>query len=69
MMSALQAGLVLADVGQGRIQGGWGYIWSSYGIAWGSLALYALSLWLRRPGKAENDPLNNSMNDSQGRAP
>lgn len=65
MMSALQAGLVLADVGQGRIQGGWGYIWSSYGIAWASLALYALSLWLRRPGKAEND----SMNDSQGSAP
>ena len=67
MMSAMQAGLVLAEVGQGRIQGGWGYIWSSYAIAWGSLALYALSLWLRRPGKAES--LNDSLNDSQGGAP
>ena len=55
MMPALDVGLVLAQVGQGRIQGGWGYIWSSYAIAWGSLGLYALSLWLRRPGKAVNE--------------
>jgi hypothetical protein len=46
---------LLAQVGVGRIQGGWGYIWSSYAIAWGSLALYGLSLWLRRPGKAVTD--------------
>ncbi|ATB34268.1 hypothetical protein [Melittangium boletus] len=46
---------VLAQVGEGRIKGGWGYIWSSYAIAWGSLALYGLSLWMRRPGKAEHD--------------
>ncbi|HEX8537636.1 hypothetical protein [Cystobacter fuscus] len=51
----MHTGLVLAEVGVGRIQGGWGYIWSSYAIAWGSLALYALSLWLRRPGKAVNE--------------
>jgi hypothetical protein len=37
------------EVGSGRIQGGWGYVWASYGIAWGSIALYSLSLWLRRP--------------------
>jgi hypothetical protein len=55
MMSAMHTGLVLAEVGVGRIQGGWGYIWSSYTIAWASLALYALSLWLRRPGKAANE--------------
>ena len=47
--------VLLAQVGAGRIQGGWGYIWSSYAIAWGSLALYGLSLWLRRPGKAVTD--------------
>lgn len=45
---------VLAQVGAGRIQGGWEYILSAYGIAWVSISLYALSLWLRRPGKAVN---------------
>ncbi|MDY7230732.1 hypothetical protein [Hyalangium rubrum] len=53
-MNALASLGVLAqvaagEVGSGRIQGGWGYVWVSYGIAWGSLALYSLSLWLRRP--------------------
>jgi hypothetical protein len=47
---------VLAQVGEGRIRGGWGYIWSSYGIAWGSLALYGLSLWLRRPTPPSPSP-------------
>lgn len=37
------------QVGAGRIQGGWGYVWVSYAITWGSLALYSLSLWWRRP--------------------
>jgi len=35
-------------VGAGRIQGGWGYVWASYGITWGAFAVYSLSLWLRR---------------------
>jgi hypothetical protein len=53
-MSALTTLAVLAqaaagEVGSGRIQGGWGYVWVSYGITWGALALYALSLWVRRP--------------------
>jgi len=46
-VSALQ--LVLAAVGEGRIQGGWEYVWASYAIAWGGLALYAVSLWARWP--------------------
>ena len=46
---------VLAQVGSGRIQGGWEYILAAYGIAWMSLSLYALSLWLRRPGKAAHE--------------
>jgi hypothetical protein len=33
----------------GRIQGGWGYVWTAYGVTWTALALYTLSLWLRRP--------------------
>lgn len=37
------------QAGAGRIQGGWGYVWASYAITWGSLALYSLSLWWRRP--------------------
>ncbi|RJS16346.1 hypothetical protein DRW03_30880 [Corallococcus sp. H22C18031201] len=53
-MTSLSTLLVLAQaaanpVGTGRIQGGWGYVWASYGITWAALALYALSLWMRRP--------------------
>jgi hypothetical protein len=40
---------LLAQVGVGRIQGGWEYIWASYAVAYAALSLYALSLWLRRP--------------------
>lgn len=36
-----------ARVGAGRIQGGWGYVWTSYAITWVSLSLYGASLWLR----------------------
>lgn len=39
-------------VGVGRIQGGWEFIWASYAVAYGSMVLYALSLWWRRPGRA-----------------
>jgi hypothetical protein len=35
----------------GRIQGGWDYVWTAYGIVWTALVLYSLSLWLRRPRK------------------
>ena len=35
----------------GRIVGGWEYIWAAYGVAWGGLSLYGLSLWMRRPRK------------------
>ena len=47
--------MLLAQVGAGRIQGGWEYVWTSYGIAWSALALYSLSLWLRRPKQASPD--------------
>lgn len=55
-MHALASSLVLlvqsateggARVGAGRIQGGWGYVWTSYGITWAALVLYGLILWLR----------------------
>jgi len=46
---AVLAQAAAGEVGSGRIQGGWSYVWASYGIAWGSIALYSLSLWLRRP--------------------
>jgi hypothetical protein len=46
-MSALHT--VVAAVGEGRIQGGWEYVKAAYGICWTGLALYALSLWVRRP--------------------
>jgi len=41
--------LVLAAVGEGRIRGGWGYVWTAYGIVWTGLSLYTLSLWARWP--------------------
>ena len=34
----------------GRIQGGWGYVYACYALAVGGSLLYALSLYLRRPG-------------------
>ncbi len=37
------------QVGSGRIQGGWGYVWACYGLTVATLMLYALSLWVRRP--------------------
>ena len=40
-------------VGSGRIQGGWGYVWASYGLTWGGVVLYALTLWLRRKAASE----------------
>jgi hypothetical protein len=46
---AEQAQQAAGQVGAGRIQGGWRYVWTSYAITWGSLALYSLSLWWRRP--------------------
>jgi uncharacterized membrane protein YedE/YeeE len=54
-MTSLTSGLLLAQVGAGRIQGGWEYVWTAYGIAYGVLALYSLSLWLRRPKQAAAD--------------
>jgi hypothetical protein len=47
MMNALR--FVLAAVGEGRIQGGWEYVKAAYAICWTGLALYAVSLWARRP--------------------
>jgi hypothetical protein len=60
-MSALTTLVVLGqvaagEVGSGRIQGGWGYVWVSYGITWGALVLYSLSLWLRRPKNSSVGP-------------
>ena len=34
-----------------RIQGGWNFVWTAYGLTWTALSLYALSLWLRRSRK------------------
>ncbi|MFY0522087.1 hypothetical protein ACN28I_02385 [Archangium gephyra] len=55
MSTALYMSTLLAQVGSGRIQGGWEFVWAAYIIAWASLSLYALSLWLRRPGQAPHD--------------
>jgi hypothetical protein len=33
----------------GVIQGGWEFIYAAYGVAYGGLLLYGVSLWWRRP--------------------
>jgi hypothetical protein len=44
-----QAADAASRVGVGRIVGGWDFVGAAYGVTWGGLALYALSLWVRRP--------------------
>jgi heme exporter protein D len=46
----MNAPLLLAAE-MGRIQGGWGFVWTAYGLTWASVVAYALSLWLRHPRK------------------
>jgi hypothetical protein len=41
--------LIAAEVG--RIQGGWGFVWTAYGLTWGAFTLYGVSLWARRRTK------------------
>ena len=51
MIAALFVPLVLASEykpGEGLIVGGWEYVWAAWGITWLALALYGLSLWMRR---------------------
>ena len=30
------------------IEGGWEYVWTSYGITWAAFVLYGVYLWSRR---------------------
>jgi hypothetical protein len=32
---------------EGTIQGGWGYVWTVYGLTWASIVGYMISLWWR----------------------
>ena len=54
-MSSALLSLVLAQgvapVRVGKIIGGWEYVWAAYAVTWAILVLYAVSLWVRRPGK------------------
>ena len=50
MMLAQALSGVLAQVGSGRIVGGWEYVWTSYGLTWTVIAVYGLTLWLRSRG-------------------
>ena len=51
-----QAADAASRVGVGRIVGGWDFVHAAYGVAWAGLALYALSLWVRRPRGAALPP-------------
>jgi hypothetical protein len=33
----------------GYIVGGWEYVWAAWGLSWFGIALYAYSLYVRRP--------------------
>ena len=39
--------VLFATTTDGVLQGGWEYVWASYGLTWAVFAGYALSLWLR----------------------
>ncbi len=39
----------IEKVPMGVIQGGWGYVYASYGVGIAGLLMYAASLFLRRP--------------------
>jgi hypothetical protein len=48
---------LLNAVGSGRIEGGWEFVWTVYGLTWTVLGFYALSLWIRRPrGTSRGSP-------------
>lgn len=44
-----------ARVGSGKIVGGWGYVWASYGITWAMMIGYGVYLWVRRHGGSQED--------------
>ena len=39
--------LASTAVGSGQISDGWEYVWAAWGIAYGAIGLYGLSLYLR----------------------
>ena len=39
------------DVGSGKIEGGWGYVWAAWLITWAVIVIYALFLWSRERGE------------------
>ncbi|MCY1032584.1 hypothetical protein OV207_14010 [Corallococcus sp. BB11-1] len=53
-MNALTSLMVLAQVGSGRLQGGWGYVGACYGLTVTAFVLYSVSLWARRPRAASD---------------
>lgn len=55
MMSQELVAGVLAQVGSGRIVGGWNYVWVSYGLTWAVMVLYALSLYFRAQASRRAD--------------
>ena len=41
--------LMLAQVGSGRVIGGWEFVTAAYVLTLLGIVLYAVSLWVRRP--------------------
>ena len=38
---------MVSNVGDGTVSGGWGYVWSAYGITWFGLILFLGLIFLR----------------------
>ena len=38
---------LLQTVGEGKITGGWEFVWAAYGLTWVALTLYGAYLWRR----------------------
>lgn len=38
-------------VGQGVVNGGWGYVWAAYGVSWFVFVFYTVDVFLRARGE------------------
>ena len=56
MTTLLSLTPLLAQVGSGRITGGWGYVYASYAATLLTLVLYSVSLFFRLNGQKDRQP-------------
>jgi len=50
LVAAADAANPTAQVGSGKVVGGWAYVWASWGLTWAMMIGYSVYMWVRRPG-------------------